>query len=92
MGELFNAILDVTLIYPDGPAKFWDMCCGEHIRVVINVQSRPIDGLLLSGDYAGDREYRREFHRWLTELWQEKDDRIEAMLEETRLSSLPGKG
>ena len=92
MGELFNAVLDVTLVYPDGPAKFWDMCCGEHIRVVIDVQPRPVDGLLLSGDYEGDREYRREFHRWLTELWQEKDERIEAMLGETRLSSLPGKG
>lgn len=82
MGELFDAILDVTLVYPDGAAKFWDMCCGGHVRVVIDVRTRPVDEALISGDYEGDREYRREFHRWLTEIWQEKDDRITAMLEE----------
>ena len=87
MGELFNAVLDVTLVYPAGPAKFWDMCCGEHVRVVVDVRPRPVDERLLSGDYEGDREFRREFHRWLTELWQDKDDRIEAILEETSSNS-----
>ncbi|MDH3719811.1 MAG: acetyltransferase, partial [Planctomycetota bacterium] len=27
MGRLFDKILDVTLVYPAGPALFWDMCC-----------------------------------------------------------------
>jgi 1-acyl-sn-glycerol-3-phosphate acyltransferase len=83
MGELFNSVLDVTLVYPDGPAEFWNMCCGEHISVLVDVQSRPVDKRLVSGDYEGDREYRREFHRWLTALWQEKDARITDLLAET---------
>jgi hypothetical protein len=87
MGELFDAVLDVTLVYPGGPAQFWAMCCGEHVRVVVDVRSRPVDTSLLSGDYENNREYRRDFHRWLTELWQTKDNRIEAMLEETRSNS-----
>jgi 1-acyl-sn-glycerol-3-phosphate acyltransferase len=87
MGELFNSILDVTLVYPDGPAKFWDMCCGKQIRVLADVQPRPVDARLVNGDYEGDRKYRRDFHRWLTELWQQKDARISALLAESREST-----
>ncbi len=86
MGELFNSILDVTLVYPGGPAEFWNMCCGEHISVLVNVQPRPVDKQLVTGDYEGDREHRREFHRWLAELWQEKDARISALLAKSRES------
>jgi 1-acyl-sn-glycerol-3-phosphate acyltransferase len=87
MGELFDSILDVTIVYPDGPANLWDMCCGQHVRVIVDVRPRPIDAQLKSGDYEGDREYRREFHRWLTEIWQEKDQRIVELLAES--SSTP---
>jgi 1-acyl-sn-glycerol-3-phosphate acyltransferase len=83
MGELFDSVLDVTIVYPDGPAKFWDMCCGQHVRVIVDVRSRAIDAQLKSGDYEGDREYRREFHRWLTDIWQEKDQRIVELLAES---------
>ena len=84
MGELFDSILDVTIVYPDGPANLWDMCCGQHVRVIVDVRPRSIDAQLKSGDYEGDREYRREFHRWLTEIWQEKDQRIVELLADSR--------
>ena len=76
MGQLFNSVLDVTIVYPSGPANFWDMCCGEHVEVIVDVLPRPVEAILVSGDYENDREYRREFHRWLTDIWQEKDQRI----------------
>ncbi len=31
---------------------------------------------MLEGDYENDREYRSRFHKWLTEVWQEKDELI----------------
>lgn len=89
MGELFDSILDITLVYPDGAAKFWHMCCGEHVRVIVDVRLRSVDARLVSGDYEGDREYRAEFHRWLTNIWREKDDRIADLLEEARLATNP---
>jgi 1-acyl-sn-glycerol-3-phosphate acyltransferase len=91
MGTLFDSILDVTLVYPDGASKFWDMCCGGHVHVIVDVRQRPVDDLLVSGDYEGDREYRREFHRWLTDVWQEKDDRIAVLLEEAASGAGPAK-
>jgi 1-acyl-sn-glycerol-3-phosphate acyltransferase len=86
MGSLFDAILDVTMVYPEGPARFWDMCCGGHVPVIVDIRQRPIDEWLRKGDYENDREFRRRVHRWLGEIWQEKDDLLQQMLDESRVS------
>lgn len=79
MGGLFDAILDVTLVYPHGVPTFWGMCCGDCVRVIVDVQERPIASYLLSGDYMNDREFRRELHQWLSRIWHEKDARMTSM-------------
>ncbi len=76
MGEVFDAILDVTLVYADGPPKFWDMVCGDRVEVTLDVRILPIDRELIAGDYQNDRAFRRYVHGWLGGLWQEKDARI----------------
>lgn len=77
MGSMFDAILDVTIVYPKGVTEFWDMLCGQFQHVVVDIRQRPVDAWMLSGDYANDRDFRREFHQWLTQIWEEKDKRIE---------------
>jgi 1-acyl-sn-glycerol-3-phosphate acyltransferase len=79
MGELFDSIVDVTLVYDGSPPKFWDMVCGDKVSVTVDTRCIPIDPALLEGDYENDREFRREVHRWLTRVWQEKDSRIAAI-------------
>jgi 1-acyl-sn-glycerol-3-phosphate acyltransferase len=81
MGDMFSAILDVTLVYPDGPATFWDLCCGRHVEVDVNVRKRPVEPWLTAGDYENDREWRRRVQRWLGEIWHEKDELIQQTLE-----------
>ena len=77
MGDMFDVILDVTVVYPGAAApKFWEMCCGEFKHFVIDIQQRPVDPWMTEGDYSEDREYRRRFHQWLTIIWQEKDEKI----------------
>ena len=44
MGSMFNVILDITLVYPKGVHKFWDLCCGECDRVIININVQSKDG------------------------------------------------
>jgi 1-acyl-sn-glycerol-3-phosphate acyltransferase len=85
MGSLFGAILDVTLVYPDGAAKFWDMCCGAHVPVIIDVKVRPVEQWLLSRSYEEDREFRRRVHQWLGAIWQEKDELIQQTLDNSRV-------
>ena len=81
MGELFGSMLDVTVIYPNGPAKFWEMCCGEHVPVRVSVRERPIEEWLITGDYQNDRDYRRRVHIWLGDIWQDKDDLLQQDLD-----------
>ncbi|MDJ0938526.1 MAG: acyltransferase [Woeseiaceae bacterium] len=83
MGELFDAVLDVTIVYPDGVPEFWGLCCGDKVNVSVEVVSRPIDRRLVEGDYENDRDFRREVHQWLADIWQEKDKRISDRLLET---------
>jgi 1-acyl-sn-glycerol-3-phosphate acyltransferase len=76
MGEIFDAILDVTIVYAAEPPKFWDVICGDSVDVTLDVRVLPIDPVLAAGDYQHDREFRRDVHRWLSGLWQDKDARI----------------
>tara|TARA_R110002096_G_scaffold154_26_gene982 strand:+ start:1711 stop:2577 length:867 start_codon:yes stop_codon:yes gene_type:complete len=73
MGELFTALLDVTLVYPRGATSFWNMCCGSPVEVIVDVREKPLDKWLVDGDYQNDREFRKRLHAWLAETWAEKD-------------------
>ena len=77
MGDMFDAILDITIVYPGDPPDFWTLFCGEFDHITIQIEQRPVEDWMLSGDYSNDREYRSRFHQWLTNAWQEKDKRIE---------------
>jgi 1-acyl-sn-glycerol-3-phosphate acyltransferase len=80
LGDRFDTILDVTIAYPGGSITFWDMMCGDFRHIIIDVRKRPVEEWLRAGDYENDREFRRDFHRWLSGIWQEKDDRLDAMV------------
>ena len=82
MGDMFDAILDVTIVYPTGVVQFWDMLCGELDHVIIDIEKRPLEDWMLTGDYANDRDFRRDFHRWLGAMWQDKDEKIAALKQE----------
>ena len=80
MGEKFEAVLDVTIVYPDGVPDFWQFLTGQVRRVIVRVQTLPIPSQLLGGDYAGDAAMRQAYQQWVHELWQAKDARISTLL------------
>jgi 1-acyl-sn-glycerol-3-phosphate acyltransferase len=82
MGDKFRAILDVTIVYPDGAPNFWDFLCGRLRRVSVRVQSLPVPEHLMQGDYAADPATREAFAVWVRQLWQDKDAQIARMLED----------
>ena len=87
MGELFDAVLDVTLVYPDGVPRFWGLCCGDRVRVIAELCARPCEARLIGGDYQNDRAYRRDVHQWLTGLWKDKDRRLDVMRADSHSSA-----
>jgi 1-acyl-sn-glycerol-3-phosphate acyltransferase len=79
MGEKFQSLVDVTIVYPDGPPTFWQFACGTTPRVVVRARQLPIPAEFCTSDYAKDKAFRGAFHRWLAELWEEKDRQIESL-------------
>jgi len=80
MGDKFQAILDVTIVYPDGAPAFWQFLTGKLKRVIVRVRSLPIPQHLVQGDYAGDPAVREAYQQWAQQMWADKDAQIEALL------------
>ena len=82
-GERLNALLDITIVYPDGSVGFWEFLCGDVRRVIVDVREITIPSEFYDGDYESDAEFRGRYHRWIASLWAEKDARISALLEDS---------
>ncbi|MFZ2989694.1 acyltransferase [Ideonella sp.] len=80
MGDKFQAILDVTIVYPDGVPTFWGFLCGRLRRVSVRVQALPVPQALAHCDYAGEAADRAEFQAWVHQMWQDKDALITQLL------------
>ena len=81
LGNRLQSLIDVTIVYPDGPAKFWSMCCGAHVEAQVHVRQRAVEDWLTAGDYENDRDWRRRVQDWLGDIWQEKDELIQQTLD-----------
>jgi 1-acyl-sn-glycerol-3-phosphate acyltransferase len=79
LGSQFHLMLDVTIVYPDGPPTFWTLLSGRLRRVIVRVQPREIPAELLAGDYAADPTFRTRMQVWVNGLWAEKDALIAAL-------------
>ena len=80
MGEQLDAILDVTVVYPNAAIPgFWNLLCADVPRVIIDIQTRELEPDLLHGDYENDPLFREKMQGWVNQLWLEKDARIAAL-------------
>lgn len=85
MGDQFDGLLDVTLVYPDGTPSFWQLLCGRAGPVIVRVQERAIPPALVGGDVMADKRVRVQIARWVEAQWQAKDALIEELLASARL-------
>ena len=75
MGELFDCMVDVTIVYPGGVPTFMDLLTGRIDEVIVRVQQRPIPKELLV-DEQGRAADRAVLQQWVNGLWAEKDAEI----------------
>jgi 1-acyl-sn-glycerol-3-phosphate acyltransferase len=80
MGEQFEALLDVTIVYPHGTPRFWDLLCGRLDAVIVRVQQREIPPEVLGSDPMSDKAYRQRISAWIEQQWAEKDLLIDELL------------
>ncbi len=72
MGDALHAVLDVTIVYPDGPCTMMDLIAGRVRAVNVHVRERRLSPELI-GNYDEDPAFRGRIKAWLTALWQDKD-------------------
>ena len=87
MGEQFEALLDVTIAYPQGVPTFWDLLSGRMHEVVVHIDKREIPADLIDGDYERDAAFRGRIQAWVQGIWQEKDARLQALIDARRAST-----
>ncbi len=79
LGDKFNSLLDVTIVYPDSIPTFWEFLCGKVKRIIVRMKTIEIPQQFLHGDYEGDPVFRDAMHKWVQQLWREKDLQIESL-------------
>ena len=72
MGDALHAILDVTIVYPQGACTMMDLIAGRVHDIRVHVRELPIEAGL-TGSYDEDAEFRGRVKLWLNTLWSEKD-------------------
>lgn len=84
LGERLNCMLDITIVYPDGPLGLWGLLSGRVRRVIVEVRQITVPHEFYVGSYESDPDFRKRFQRWLGELWTQKDRRIGELLAEAQ--------
>lgn len=74
IGPQFDALVDVTIDYPDGVPTFWDLLTGRVSRVRVDVRQVQIPAALSNVDDASVGAYRNQLQAWVNEQWQRKDE------------------
>lgn len=78
--ESLDAMLDVTITYPNGIPTVWEYLSGQVKKITMLVQIRPIGDGLRGRNFRKDAHANRNLKEWLNGIWDEKDSYIHEKL------------
>jgi 1-acyl-sn-glycerol-3-phosphate acyltransferase len=81
MGDSLDYILDVTLVYPNGPGELPDLFASQIPEARVSTRLLKIPDEFKGRNYQTDEAFKRDFQAWINAFWAEKDQRIAEMLE-----------
>ena len=76
LGDQIDALVDMTIVYPDGVPEYSDFWLGDVTRIAVDLHKIDIPDWVLGGDYEDDAAYRARFQAWVEQIWRDKDQRI----------------
>jgi len=79
LGDKIDALVDMTIVYPDGIPGYGDFWLGDVSKIAVNLRKIGLPDWVLGGDYEDDEVYRKRFQDWVDQLWTEKDQLITEM-------------
>ncbi|WP_180022271.1 MULTISPECIES: acyltransferase [unclassified Acinetobacter] len=79
LGDQVDALVDMTIVYPNGAPGYGEFWLGEVPRIAVDLRKIEIPTWVHGGNYEDDVEFREKFQHWVDELWTEKDQLITRM-------------
>jgi 1-acyl-sn-glycerol-3-phosphate acyltransferase len=79
LGTQIDAVIDVTIIYPQGAPTLMQFLAGDAGSIRVIVDSMPVPRHLPLDRYEDSGEAREEIQDWFNAVWRRKDERL-AML------------
>lgn len=89
LGDRFDAMLDITIIYPGGVPTFWDLMSGKVREVIVHVDQVQIPAEFQVAEELRPADYRPRLQAWMNELWARKDQHIDALWAQYRRGEQP---
>lgn len=86
LGEQFDSLINITIVYPDGIPTFWQFLCGRVKRIVVRIAQVNIPSEFTCGDYENDLVFRTRIQEWVVKLWEEKDIQITELKKEAAVT------
>lgn len=79
LGNQIDALVDMTIVYPDGAPEYHHFWLGEVSHISVHLRKIEIPDWVHQGNYEDDPVYRERFQQWLDQIWTEKDQLIDTM-------------
>jgi hypothetical protein len=76
MGDKFGAVLDITLVYPDGTPTFWQFLQGRVPRITVHARTLPVPQAPPIVGQSAALALRENCQQWVNQVWQDKDTLI----------------
>jgi len=80
MGERFTAVLDITIVYPQGIPTFMQFLQGRVRKVVVRVRALPVPQASAGAGQTQEQALRDTCQQWVNQLWADKDVLIDQLL------------
>ena len=80
LGEQVDAMIDVTLVYPDGRITMLDYITNRVPRIIVRGRRLDIPPEFTTSAATEPGPARERFKAWIEQVWREKDERIESLL------------
>lgn len=77
MGDQFDSLIDLTIVYPDGDKNLLELIMGLMTRVTVEVRKYDFPEGMIEKLRHQDTDGYTELKTWLNQIWLEKDQSIE---------------
>jgi len=83
LGDSIDTIVDVTIAYPGfdrSPPDLPDLFANRIREIRVSIRTLEVPEFVRALDYQNDPDDRERFQVWVNELWQQKDQTYERLL------------